>query len=180
MKYFQNHLCLFGYSNVCFHTHYNQWIGWLFQGLIFVLLLVWTSWQKRYFWTDHMISVSFYFCKFDFNDSFTVLTVIVRKQYVLQHQSSKKYGIFQSHPNNSFKLFANFFPASFHSKLVHTYFQPGQPGWNSARAENSPCNQPLRMFWLIISYTLLTSCKKEKQPSTVVYRGRGQGFEVGD
>jgi hypothetical protein len=22
-------------------------------------------------------------------------------------------------------------------------FQPGKPGWNSARAENSPCNQPL-------------------------------------
>ena len=31
--------------------------------------------------------------------------------YILRHQSSQKYGIFQSHPNNSFKLFDNSFPS---------------------------------------------------------------------
>ena len=40
------------------------------------------------------------------------MTVLLnRKQYILQHQSYQKYGIFQSHPNNSFKLFDNSFPS---------------------------------------------------------------------
>ena len=39
-----------------------------------------------------------HFCNFYLNDSFTVFTIIVRKQFKLQHQSSQKYGIFQSHP----------------------------------------------------------------------------------
>ena len=39
-------------------------------------------------------SASFYFCKYDFNDSFTVFTIIGRKLYTctgtLQHQNSPK------------------------------------------------------------------------------------------
>ena len=40
--------------------------GWLFQRLIFVMLLIWTAWLYYC-----MNSASFYVCKFDFNDSFT-------------------------------------------------------------------------------------------------------------
>ena len=46
-----------------------------------------------------------------------MLTIIVRKQYILQHQSSQKYWIVQRHPNNSFKLFDKSFPTCFHTKL---------------------------------------------------------------
>ena len=50
-KMFSKHLCLFCYWNVCFHLHYNQMIGWLFQGLIFVLLQIWISVRhKRIFY----------------------------------------------------------------------------------------------------------------------------------
>ena len=45
------------------------------------------TWQ----WTVHV--EIFYVWKFDFNDSFTVLTIIVRTQYILQQQSSQKYNI---------------------------------------------------------------------------------------
>ena len=44
--------------------------------------------------------MNFYVCQFDFNDSFAVLTIIVRKQFIFQHESHFKKGIFQSHPNN--------------------------------------------------------------------------------
>ena len=54
-----------------------------------------------------MNSVIFYFCKFDFNDSFTVLTIIVRKQYILQHQSSQKYGILLNLFDNSCTTFVS-------------------------------------------------------------------------
>ena len=48
---------------------------------------------------------------------FTVLTITVRKQYILQHQSSQKYGIVETHPYNYFKLFDNYFPTCFHTEL---------------------------------------------------------------
>ena len=54
------------------------------------------------------------------NDNFTVLTMIIRKQYILQHQSSQKYGIFQPHTNNPFKLFDNSLPTKLYCwKLVY-------------------------------------------------------------
>ena len=40
-----------------------------------------------------MLVENFYVCKSDFNDSFTVLTIIVRKQYILQHQSSQSSNV---------------------------------------------------------------------------------------
>ena len=70
-----------------------------------------------YTWLWTVLVENFHVCRFDFNDSFTVLTIIVRKQFILQNQSFQKYWIVQSHPNNSFKLFDNYFPTCFHTKL---------------------------------------------------------------
>ena len=54
------------------------------------------------------------------NDNFTVLTMIIRKQYILQHQNSQKYGKFQPHTNNPFKLFDNSFPSKLYCwKLMY-------------------------------------------------------------
>ena len=70
-----------------------------------------------YTWLWTVLVENLHVCRFDFNDSFTVLTIIVRKLFILQNQSFQKYWIVQSHPNNSFKLFDNYFPTCFHTKL---------------------------------------------------------------
>ena len=90
-------------------------------------------------WLWTVLVENFYVCKFDFNDSFTVLTIIVRKQYILQHQSSQKYWIVQSHPNYYLKLFDN----SFHGNILYQEYTVSE-NWIS---------------WLIISYAVLISCE---------------------
>ena len=102
------------FQNICAFSVIQMFVfiriiikGWMIISVIdisFVARL--NKMAEAYFLPDYehwtVLVENFYVCKFDFNDSFTVLTIIVRKQYILQHQNSQNYWIVQSHPNNYF------------------------------------------------------------------------------